>query len=89
MYILLDALTIQYFKPAPASQPAKSVVLRGLFWDSGSGFHNPSSSPLPHPAKSSPFSAFKCPLISLAHCDSLYGCNLACTYLSPAPGSHL
>lgn len=49
----------------PLPQCKKPNILRGLFWDSGSGFHNPLSSPLPHPAKSSPFSSFKCPLISL------------------------
>lgn len=51
------------FQTAP--QCIMPRILRGLFWDSGSGFHNPSSSPLPHLAKSSPFSSFKCPLISL------------------------
>lgn len=65
-----DTLTTKYMKQPLPHSPVKSVGLSGLFWDSGSGFHNPSSSPLPHPAKSSAFSAFKCPLISLAatHC---------------------
>lgn len=53
------------FQTGPSPQCKKPNILRGLFWDSGSGFHNPLSSPLPHPAKSSPFSSFKCPLISL------------------------
>lgn len=67
----MNAMTIKFFKLASAPQHMKSGVLRGLFWDSSPSFHNPPSSPLPHPAKSSPFSAFKCSLISLTPTHSM------------------